>query len=906
MTGGSLTEALQETLAVFDSDRPLTTSEVTGALDVGRRSTYDRLDKLVDRGHLETKEVGARGRVWWRARDGTVGEQAGGTTGGVGATGELFASLVDAVEEYAIFLLDPDGQVMTWNPGARQIKGYERDEIVGKHVSTFYTEDDIGEEIPQRNLAAAAIDGSVEDEGWRVRNDGSRFWANVTITAIYDDAGGLEGYAKVTRDMSDRRRFEKRLRRQRDALESELDEVFERVDDAFFALDEDREFTYVNERMAGLVDRSVDEMLGANIGDVLPEFAGGQPRRMVEEAAETQETAALEFHAERLDSWVEARAYPSETGLSVYARDVTERKEHEQQLREQFRQQEAIAELGRSALDTDELDALMAEASELVAETLDNDYCKVLDLDADAEELLLRQGVGWDDGFVGEATVSSVEDDSQAAYTLSSSEPVVVTDLDTERRFSGPDLLRNHDVRSGISVVIGPRDDPWGILGTHDTAQKEFSGYDVNFVQSVANTLATAINRHADERELQRKQEQLGVLNSLNVAVRDITDAVIEQPTRDEIERTLCEKLASLDSYEFAWIGAVNAASETVQLRAEAGVEDYLDGATISVDPKDPRSQGPTGRAVHTQEMQVVEDVRSDPKYEEWRDQAHDYDFSTSAAIPIVHEGTIYGVLNVYANRSGAFAGEEGDVISQLGEVVGHAIAAVERKRALMSDEVVELEFVLPDMLEALDIRAPADSRMTITQTIPTGSDDYLVYGTVNPSGVEVIEGMTEALPHWGGLLFLGEADDRSRFQVRVSEPTLLSMIASQGGSVEEAVLEDDDLHLRLHLVPGNEVRQIIDTLRDEYPGTEMLSRRQIQRPDESSGQFHQSLEGELTDRQYTTLEAAYNGGFFEWPRVNSGEEIADAMDVAPPTFHQHLRKAEQKVLSSVLAKSQD
>lgn len=160
--------------------------------------------------------------------------------------------------------------------------------------------------------------------------------------------------------------------------------------------------------------------------------------------------------------------------------DITERKAYERRLEAQIRQQEVVTELGQQALESTGIDTLMEKATTLVAETLDSEYCKVLDLSAEDDELLLRQGVGWDDGLVGEATVSAVEADSQAAYTLSAEQPVVVENLKTESRFSGPDLLTSHDVRSGISVVIGPHDDPWGILGAHDSAEREFSKQDVN------------------------------------------------------------------------------------------------------------------------------------------------------------------------------------------------------------------------------------------------------------------------------------------------------------------------------------------------------------------------------------------------------------------------------------------
>ncbi|WP_247729662.1 PAS domain-containing sensor histidine kinase [Halovivax limisalsi] len=167
-------------------------------------------------------------------------------------------------------------------------------------------------------------------------------------------------------------------------------------------------------------------------------------------------------------------------------------------------QQQAVADLGKFALETDDLDALMNEAVRNVADVLDAEYCKVLDLDTDAEALLLRQGVGWDEGIVGDATVSAVEAESQAAYTLETNQPIVVEDLATETRFSGPALLTDHDVRSGISTVIGPFDNPWGILGVHDTEPREFSEEDVSFVVSVANILAEAIEHEQYESRLER------------------------------------------------------------------------------------------------------------------------------------------------------------------------------------------------------------------------------------------------------------------------------------------------------------------------------------------------------------------------------------------------------------------
>lgn len=126
---------------------------------------------------------------------------------------ESFRLLVDAVREYAIFLLDRDGVVMTWNSGAERIKGYSAGEIVGKHFSVFYTEDDRNAGRPAHVLRAAADLGSFEDEGWRVRRDGTRFWADVVVSALRTPAGQLYGFAKVTRDMTERRQAEEQQHR---------------------------------------------------------------------------------------------------------------------------------------------------------------------------------------------------------------------------------------------------------------------------------------------------------------------------------------------------------------------------------------------------------------------------------------------------------------------------------------------------------------------------------------------------------------------------------------------------------------------------------------------------------------------------------------------------------------------
>jgi PAS domain S-box-containing protein len=137
---------------------------------------------------------------------------------------QRFQLMVEAVQDYAIFMLDAQGHVSTWNIGAERLKGYDASEIIGQHFSIFYPEGDVRSRKPQWELEVAAQEGRFEDEGWRVRKDGSRFWANVIITALRDETGKLIGFGKVTRDFTARMQAEEALRQANKELAGEIEE----------------------------------------------------------------------------------------------------------------------------------------------------------------------------------------------------------------------------------------------------------------------------------------------------------------------------------------------------------------------------------------------------------------------------------------------------------------------------------------------------------------------------------------------------------------------------------------------------------------------------------------------------------------------------------------------------------
>ncbi|QLG26261.1 PAS domain S-box protein [Halorarum halophilum] len=342
--------------------KPVAITDVTEFLNCPPQTAHRYLEELTERGELRTRQIDGSTRVWWAT--------GGGSTDRQGTDDEQFAAFVSAVKDYAIFMLDPEGRVVSWNDGAERIKGYDKAEIVGEHFSTFYTDDDVDDGVPVRNLETAATEGRIEDEGWRVREDGSRFWANVTITAIRDD-GALQGFTKVTRDMTERREYEQRLEgqaerleRQRDELERELDDVFERIDDAFYALDDEFRYEYVNDHAEAHLGEPERTLIGRRPWEVFDVDESAPLFDRFEEAFATQEPMRFEHYSEELEIWAMVRIYPSESGLSVYFEDITQRRERERELERVYdllERAERIADIGGWEIDPDTRDVFWTE-----------------------------------------------------------------------------------------------------------------------------------------------------------------------------------------------------------------------------------------------------------------------------------------------------------------------------------------------------------------------------------------------------------------------------------------------------------------------------------------------------------------------------------------------------------------
>lgn len=199
---------------------------------------------------------------------------------------ERYRLMVEGVKDYAIFMLDTQGYIITWNEGAKRIKGYNSYEIIGKHFSVFYPQEDLNTNKPQRELVIALETGKYEEEGWRVRKDGSLFWASVIITTLYNENNNFIGFSKVTRDLTEKKEEEEKLRQS----EARFRELVQQVKDyGIFMLDEKGRISSWNEGAKRINGYETNEILGKYFSIFYPEEdkINGKPARELKIATET-------------------------------------------------------------------------------------------------------------------------------------------------------------------------------------------------------------------------------------------------------------------------------------------------------------------------------------------------------------------------------------------------------------------------------------------------------------------------------------------------------------------------------------------------------------------------------------------------------------------------------------------
>lgn len=417
----------------------------------------------------------------------------------------------------------------------------------------------------------------------------------------------------------------------------------------------------------------------------------------------------------------------------------------------------------------------------------------------------------------------------------------------------------------------------------------------------LADRATTAFDRLERERTLQEhnsmleeRNEALGRLERLNDIIRTLTTRLVDATSRGEIESEVPAVLVEAAPFEFVWFGVADPVSGALEPRASAG-----HGEGILDEPTDPEALGPTGRAVATREVHVENDLHTDPPYEPWRRRALERGFRAVAAIPVDHGVVHYGVLTLYAGESGVFDRMERTVLGELGEMVGYAINAVERRNALLDEGAVELEYRVADeeALAVLGFVRETGARLEFETVISDPDGVLRVFFTVHGASPTAVREFVDDAPTMTALRLVTDGDDGAHlYEARISDDGLIGTILGLNAVPREITVTRDEAWFTVELPRSVDVRQFTAALGRVYDGLELVARRELDRPVQTKQEFRARLAERLTDRQFRALEAAYWNGYFASPRENTGREIAESLAISQPTFNRHLRSAERRL----------
>jgi PAS domain S-box-containing protein len=441
-----------------------------------------------------------------------------------------YRRLLDTTED-AVLAAGADFLITLWNAGAERMYGWAADEMLGRDARSLANTVLSDAQRAQLREALTA-DGRWHGALTAYRKDGTPIDVEVIAVAVRGQTGEITGYLGIHRDITERTRAERRARASQRALRASLqrtETILESVSDAFYSLDAELRFTYVNDEALRVLPRprgrryARDELVGQVIADVFPDPAHNRGRALLQQALRDQRNVDFEVSYPPDDRHYDVHVRPSADGLSVYFRDVTAGRKGDAQREEWARRQQLVAELGLRALASDELQPLLDEATSLIARTLDVGLVAIIQRLAGGDRVVLRAGVGWREGLIGRATAAPAPG-SLFGYTLATGDPVVSEDVGADPRFTLSAALAEHEPVSAMSVVLAGREEPFGALGAFSRSARSFSPTDLHFLQAVANVLAAAVERNdADQRLIEVKEGE-----RLRIA-RDLHDDALQQ-----------------------------------------------------------------------------------------------------------------------------------------------------------------------------------------------------------------------------------------------------------------------------------------------------------------------------------------------------------------------------------------
>ncbi|WP_336022411.1 bacterio-opsin activator domain-containing protein [Halobellus salinisoli] len=447
------------------------------------------------------------------------------------------------------------------------------------------------------------------------------------------------------------------------------------------------------------------------------------------------------------------------------------------------------------------------------------------------------------------------------------------------------DRVREYFALASTEAVLDDRDS--GELGDPDALDE----------------LTARVRELRDEREseIRTRERQLSRIRQINGFLREIDRSLVDATTREDIVRTVCNSFGG-SPYDGVWIARYNTVVDTVACEASAdSVESPLEGVDVNREHWTPPADVVRG-AIETRAVRTAAVSPAHAASVLEAPEPPDGD-RTLVAAPIRYRDTVYGVLVVYVR--GDVTDEEESMLEEIAERVGHGINAAESKQLLQGDAAIELEFDHDDTRDLLvDLSLEFETAVRLDGTTLTDEgvvSCYVAIETVDPSAVLSAVAPLDVLVN---ARTVAEEDEETLFEFRLTGASVVVTLVELGATIESLTADNGVGTMVVHVPPKADLRALTDAVQSSYPDVSVVAKREVEDAVQSTASFRRQLEEKLTARQQEVIEAALASGYFEWPRGSTAEEVADSLGIAAPTFHEHLRSGERKLIEAFVSES--
>lgn len=473
-------------------------------------------------------------------------------------------------------------------------------------------------------------------------------------------------------------------------------------------------------------------------------------------------------------------------------------------------------------------------------------------------------------------------------------------DITTEEEVYDPETR----VRSELILPLGQ----YGVFNASSTEVGAFDEVDVSIGRVLAANVQTALQRvdqleerRARRRELKRQRDELATLSRINVLVEDTIGALVDAATREEIEETVCEQLATSDFYSGAWIGKRDSSSESVVFRT--GVEGKGESIESLLGTDGELSiPNPVATAIAENAPQVIQRLQPEGRLsDQLRTGLVSNGILACLVIPLAYADTVFGTLVVHKPTPDSFSDREQTALETLGRVVGFVINATNNRQLLLGNTAVELEVAIRNTETWFLLAAERlGATVSVEGLVPT-DDEVIEYVTIQDAPNDAVPATLLDVSAVTDTRVVAADSTRLFLQCTIRESEAdLRALTDYGATIQTVRAADGTGTITARFPAATSVREAIAVLEDAFPTAELISKRIVDISDRSWARINQTVTDRLTDKQLTALRAAFLGGYYHSPRDTTAQELADSLDIAPSTLYQHLQAAHRKLLATV------